>query len=161
MAEVYRYPCLDSPVFIAWLKGEVIDGIDRKLIADQVFNLARRGVFRIVISSFVIAEVFKPRHFSPLSDTHSDDILAFFEQDFIDIVDVDRRVAGEAHRLARQFGITAPDAVMIASAVRARADVILTWDDALIDKLMQAGWAGPPLERPRMVGQSDMDTLPS
>lgn len=159
MADVYRYPCLDSPVFIAWIKGEVIDGIDRKLIADQVFNLARRGVFRIVISSFVIAEVFKPRHFSPLTDTGSDNILAFFEQDFIDVVDVDRRVAEEAHRLARQYGITAPDAIMIATAIRAKADVILTWDDALIERMARAGWTGPPLERPRLVGQADMDAL--
>ena len=29
-AEQYRYPYLDSSVFIAWLKGELANGVDRK-----------------------------------------------------------------------------------------------------------------------------------
>ena len=29
-AEQYRYPYLDSSVFIAWLKGEVVKDVDRK-----------------------------------------------------------------------------------------------------------------------------------
>ena len=35
-AEQYRYPYLDSSVFIAWLKGEVVRGVDRKEVADHI-----------------------------------------------------------------------------------------------------------------------------
>ena len=30
MTAEYRYPYLDSSVFIAWLKGEIVNGVDRK-----------------------------------------------------------------------------------------------------------------------------------
>ena len=34
--EQYRYPYLDSSVFIAWLKGEFVQGVDRKEVADHI-----------------------------------------------------------------------------------------------------------------------------
>lgn len=44
-AEQYRYPYLDSSVFIAWLKGELVNGVDRKEVADHILGSAKRGTF--------------------------------------------------------------------------------------------------------------------
>ena len=41
--EQYRYPYLDSSVFIAWLKGEFVQGVDRKKVADHILGSAKRG----------------------------------------------------------------------------------------------------------------------
>ena len=37
-AEQYRYPYLDSSVFIAWLKGEVVKDVDRELRYSSVLG---------------------------------------------------------------------------------------------------------------------------
>lgn len=56
-AEQYRYPYLDSSVFIAWMKREIADGIDRKRVADHILRAAEKGIYRICISALTIAEV--------------------------------------------------------------------------------------------------------
>jgi hypothetical protein len=46
--DLYQKPYCDSSVFIAWIKGEVVDGVQRGLIAPHVLQLAeRQRAFRI------------------------------------------------------------------------------------------------------------------
>lgn len=46
---------MDSSVFIAWLKGEVVNGVDRKDVADHILGSAKRETFRICISALTLA----------------------------------------------------------------------------------------------------------
>ena len=46
---------MDSSVFIAWLKGEVVNGVERKEVADQTLGSAKRETFRICISALTLA----------------------------------------------------------------------------------------------------------
>ncbi len=95
-AEQYRYPYLDSSVFIAWLKGELVNGVDRKEVADQILGSAKRETFRICISALTLAEVHKKRGHERLTEDEDTEILRFFEHDYMDVISVDRMI-GERH----------------------------------------------------------------
>ena len=47
-------------------------------------------MFRIATSTLTLAEVHKPRHGTALSKGQDTRIVAYFEHDFIDLVQVDR-----------------------------------------------------------------------
>jgi predicted nucleic acid-binding protein len=129
VAEQYRRPYLDSSVFLSWLKGEVIVGIDRGAVGHHLMALAERGIFPIVTSALTLAEVHKLRS-GPVTPNELDEsLLAFFEHDYMLIVDADRSIGEEANRLCRKYGIYPMDAVHLASALRARCDVLLAWDN--------------------------------
>ena len=67
MADQYQNPYVDSSVFIAWIKGEVVNGVDRKDIADHILGLAEKGTFKINISALTLAEVQKRKDRSSLN----------------------------------------------------------------------------------------------
>lgn len=129
MVETYRKPYLDSSVFIAWIKGEVAKGVDRRAVVDSILALAERGQFQIYTSALTLAEVHKPRGTERLSDDLGDQILAYFEHEFIRIVDVDRNIAEQAHKKCREHAIYPNDAIHLACAMKAGCDVLLAWDD--------------------------------
>jgi predicted nucleic acid-binding protein len=129
----YQNPYLDSSVFIAWIKGEVANGVDRKDIADHILGLAEKGTFRINTSAFTLAEVHKKKGSGlPKLDPAEDEvILAFFEHDFFNIIDVTREIGEHANQLCRQYPLSPPDAIHLSCALRAKCDVLLAWDDRL------------------------------
>ena len=103
----YRKPYLDSSVFIAWIKGEVIhrtnaDGIeevvDRGKIGEHVLTLAEQQAYPIIMSALTIAEVHKKKGRSRLEKDENEGILAYFEHDFVNPVPVDRSIGEEANR---------------------------------------------------------------
>ena len=61
MVEQYTNPYVDSSVFIGWIHEEVIDGVDRKRIADHIITRAENGDFLVHISALTLAEVHKKR----------------------------------------------------------------------------------------------------
>ena len=124
MDEQYRYPYLDSSAFIAWIKNEVIGGVQRKPIIDHILRLAARGTFRIGTSTLTLVEVHKMRT-GPVLAPHEDErILAFFEHDYFDIVRVERDIAEHANRLCGQYNILPHDAIHRASALPLGRDVL-------------------------------------
>jgi predicted nucleic acid-binding protein len=145
----YKYPYLDSSVFIGWIKGENIDGVDRKDIAKHILKLAENGEFKICSSALTLAEVHKKRGSKQLSDAEDESILEFFEHEFIDVVDIDRTIGEHANRLCRQYPLRPNDAIHLASALKAKCDVLLTWDGPL------ASIQHPDIiiENPRKIGQ--------
>lgn len=154
----YRKPYVDSSVFIGWIQGEIIDGVDREDIASHILRQAERGIFRIAISAWTLAEVHKPRgQRNALTEQEGNRILRFFQRSFFDLVDVDREVGEEAHELCRLHGIRPADAVHVACALRAECDVLLTWDSQLIRI------QNPPLpiDLPRKLGQAEFPPLPT
>jgi predicted nucleic acid-binding protein len=124
----YRNPYLDSSVFLAWVKGEQVEGIDRRAIADDILKAGRDGRLQVYTSTLTIAEVHKLRKGPVLPSEGADSLLSFFQSDFIRWVDVERRVAELAHRLCREHGIYPCDGIHLACALMAKCDVLLAWD---------------------------------
>lgn len=154
-AEQYRYPYLDSSVFIAWLKGEIVDGIDRKRIAEHILRAAERGVYRLCISALTIAEVHKKRGSKRLTEHEQIEILRFFEHDYLDVVSVDRLIGEQAHLFCREYALSPADAIHLACALRAQCDVLLSWDDGLNAVRHPA----IRCEKPKTMGQIEMEFI--
>lgn len=128
MAETYKKPYVDSSVFIAWVKAEVVGGADRGKIAQHILSAAERGDFSIYTSALTLAEVHKLRTGRTLPNGDSDKIIEYLERSHVKLIDVDRRIGEEANRLCRTHGIKPNDAIHLASALRAGCDVLLAWD---------------------------------
>jgi hypothetical protein len=111
------------------VKGEIVQGIDRGQIAQNMLNDAANGRWAIFTSTFTLVEVLRARRQPVLTEAEEQKIDAFFRHDYIKLITLDRRVAEEARRLARQYSLRPADAVHLASAIRARADQLLTWDE--------------------------------
>jgi predicted nucleic acid-binding protein len=125
----YKRPYLDSSVFISWVNNETdVGGTDRKAIADDILKAARDGLCQICTSTLTIAEAHKLRNGPRLDEENGTRLLEFFESDFILYVDLERRVAEHAHRLCSEHGIYPCDGVHLASAIKAKCDVLLAWD---------------------------------
>jgi predicted nucleic acid-binding protein len=122
---------LDSNVFIAWKKGELINGVDRAAIAEHILLEAEeRHSYRITISALTLAEVYKVKgRPERLSNKLTKDLLLYFENEWFDVIPVDRSIGEEANRFCREYGILPNDAIHLACALRAGCDVLLAWDD--------------------------------
>jgi predicted nucleic acid-binding protein len=155
VAEQYQRPYVESSVFIGHIKNEVIDGIDRGRIAQHIFALTVRGSFKLFTSSITLAEVHKPRGATRLNDVEDNSILEFLERDFIELIDVDRSIGEAANRLCRDQGLDPIDAVHVVCALRARCDVVLTWDD----RMLKAEVPGIRISQPEMLGQASLDDV--
>jgi predicted nucleic acid-binding protein len=136
---LYKKPYIDSDVFIGVIKNEVIpetvDGkvvnMERGKIGAHVLTLAEQRVFPVYISPLTIAEVHKIRHQEKLTDDENENVLEFFENDFVTVVPIDREDGEEANRLCRKYQaekLSPTDALHLACALKAECDVLLTWD---------------------------------
>lgn len=152
--EAYRKPYLDSSVLIGWLKRERIGDVDRGAIGDHLLRAAERGDYVITISALTFAEVHKvPRSgAAALSANEDERILAFLENDYFEVVPLDRQIGEEANRLCRSHSLHPNDAIHLASALRARCDVLLAWDRPLV----RAQHPQIRIEEPRILGQSEI-----
>lgn len=128
---------------------ETCNGVDRWRIAEHILRHARNGVYSVVISAATLAEVHKPRGGALLTKQQDDQVLSFFEHEFIQIVDVDRMLGEHANRLCQKLHINPFDAIHVASAIRAGCDYLLTWDN----KLLQCGTTEIAIVEPEMRGQ--------
>ena len=180
MADQYEKPYLESSCFIAWIKDEVIENrsfvdekvtvkgkevtqkreviekIERGKITAHILRLAEEGEFPIYTSALTLAEVHKKRKGQILPDDLDERILAYFEHEYIKIIDVDRRISEEANEFCRKFGLLGNDAIHLACALRAGCDVLLTWDDdfnAITHSQIR-------IEQPQIIGQTKMGFRP-
>ena len=149
MADQYAKPYLDSSVFIGWIHEEVIDGVDRKRIAEHIITRAENGDFLLHISAWTLAEVHKKRGHERLTDGEDEEILNFFRRQFIAFIEIDRRIGEQANRFCREYGLSPADATHLACALDAGCDVLLAWDD----KLVAVDHPNIRCERPQMLGQ--------
>lgn len=150
MPEMYQRPYLDSSVFIAHIKNEVVQDVRRGEIANNILNDAQNGRFQIHTSTFTLAEVHKDRGRPRLSVEEEQLVTDFFNHEYIILIDLDRLVAERARELARTYNLTPNDAVHLASAIRAGVDQLLVWDDGFpkvtVDGVQVVGphWQGQP-----------------
>jgi len=175
---LYTRPYFDSDVFIGWIKNEKIvtkgaDGkplldpggipivTERGKIAEHLLTLAEQRVFPVVISALTIAEVHKHKGKAKLEKDENQNVLDYFEHDFVSVVVVDRKIGEEANKLCRKYetdGLMPADAIHLACALRAGCDVLLSWDSTL-NSIKGAGirienpkiWSPPP--KPKVAEQ--------
>lgn len=150
----FRRVYLDSAVYVALIKGE--EG--RVEIARNLLRDGQDKKFDIIASTLVYAEVggngaVRAAPAQAIDEVDSK-ISAFFEHGFIQWVEVDLVIAREARRLSREYGLRGPDAVHLASAIRASCDVLMTWDtDFPIGQTVQ----GVNVSTPFLFGQIKLD----
>ena len=88
-----------------------------------------------------------------LTNDQDEKILAFFEHEFIELIDVDRAIGEEANRICRNHGLLPADAIHLACALRARCEVLLAWDD----RITKTVHPNIRLEEPQIIGQMVLD----
>ncbi len=135
MAALPKRVCWDACTWIALIQKEnvVVGGNleDRYTMCRSVINVASNGGVEIIVSGLCFVEVCK----NPGVNASSEDkIAAFFENDYIVAVAVDRYVGTRARglMLAKYPGLKPPDAVHLATALITNADEFNTFDDALL-----------------------------
>lgn len=153
MAERYFYkkPYFDSAVFIGWIKGERIPEKDkdgkvvvgkngeevfeeRGMIGEHLLKLAEQRFFPAVTSALTLAEVHKHKGKEKLEPDEDQGILDYFENAFITVLPIDRKIGEEANKLCRKYlaqKLSPNDAIHLACAKRAGCDVLLSWDGPL------------------------------
>lgn len=128
MPQPFARPYLDSSVYIAAILGEEAEPGKSDLSA-QILELGRTGRFPILASTFVFAEVIHDRTREALDADQEASIDGYLSQDFITWIEADLPIAKKARSLSRFYGLKPVDAIHLASAIRAKADQFLTWDE--------------------------------
>lgn len=104
---------------------------NRFAMCETVLRGARDGKFEIVTSAFTLAEVCK----SPdVLSSPVDNLPAFFERSYILIVPVDLSIGRRAQTMQASglISLKPPDAVHLASALRAEVDQINSFDKKIL-----------------------------
>lgn len=98
----YRKPYVESSVFIAFIRGGIMDGgHDCKKVFESILEAASRGKFLIYTSALTIAEVCKKKQFDELMNDEIVDLRPYFRDSFIRIIEVDRQIGEEANLLCQ------------------------------------------------------------
>jgi len=117
-----------SCTIIDYLKGEARAAEH----CDAILAQAERGELEIVVSALAAAEVAKV---NDASDEAEELISEFFSRFYVVVANVDVRVAREARRIVRTYGLKPLDAVHFATALVHGIGVLETYDDEMIRKL--------------------------
>jgi len=128
MPRAFERPYLDSSVYISAIVGEAVEP-GKSDTSAQILELGRSGQFQVIASTLVYAEVIKDRGRDPLDPDQETLIDQYLSQDFITWVEADLPLAKKARSLARFQGLKPVDAIHVASAMRAKCDQFLTWDE--------------------------------
>ena len=154
---IYTNPYLETSAWIALIKGEIEQGVDRGQIIENILDDASKGRWSILTSTFTLAEVLKDRNQPILTEDQERRIDAFFKHEYIKLVTLDRIVAEHARKLARTHNLRPADAVHLASAIRAKADQLLTWDHGFPKTTVE----GVEIREPYWYGQLPMLPTPT
>ena len=113
---------LDSCIFIELLqKNNEI----RYEACKALIDLAKANGLKIVTSAITIIEVNGPK---PRTEEQSRKILDFFQNSYINVYAVDRRIAECAHVLVQKHSLTNLDAIHVATASLSKSNVLYTYD---------------------------------
>ena len=140
----YSRPYLDTSVHIADVQNE-----PSREVSTRILSLAEQGGLTIIASTFVIAElVHATGEMSSVTPEEDAAIERRFLNNWTRIVALTIPIATVARRIAREHRLKPPDAVHVATALQADADVFLSWDDHLLGRTIQ----GLACRQPYLVG---------
>lgn len=120
----YQLPYLDSSVYIAAIQGEK----GRAEEIRQILRTAEQGALRVVATPLVLAEVHKPG----TPDWSTDRIDGYFKRPHFRWVEIDYLLGAHARGIARDHRLRGVDAIHLAGALRAGADVFFTYDSRIL-----------------------------
>ena len=141
----------DTCTIIDYLKGE-----PRAADCQRIIAAAERGEVQIVVSSNAEAEVI--RLDAPLTLAQEDLIEEFFDRTYVLHVSVDRRIAQEARRLSRTYGLKPMDATHVATALLTPGvHALESYDDDDMNKVRNSE---VPLPRPLIIRQPTYEGPP-
>ncbi|MCE9582751.1 MAG: PIN domain-containing protein [Planctomycetes bacterium] len=143
----------DSDCFVGWLEA---DEPDKKSACQGTLEKAEKGDLLIVTSALTIAEVLCLRGHKALPKAQEQKVVAFFESPFIEIRQVDRRVAEQARRMVWDNRIHPKDAIHVATALAHSVPMLNTFDAGLIKHDGKVGVPGLRIARPNIPGQKDL-----
>ena len=133
MASNPRRVYWDASVWIALIQREKIPvgASDRDTLCRMVIAEAKKNKIEILTSTLSLAEVCKS---AEIRATKEDQLGAFFENDYILLMNLDRLVGEHARQLMKtgHAGLKPPDAIHVASAVLGQASEMHTFDDKLL-----------------------------
>jgi predicted nucleic acid-binding protein len=121
----------DACIFIEVLQKT---GKDRARLeaCQDIEDKAKKGELNIVTSMLTITEVNKlddlEKATGILREDQSKLILAFFENSYIHVRQLDRQTAELAHEFTRTHGLANTDAIHVATAILSKVGVLYTYD---------------------------------
>lgn len=128
----------DTTVTVAYLNNEQ----GRADTCQAILDSAERGEIKIVISALVIAETLRYKGKKPIGRDKREKVKEFFQRDYITVINIDRFVADLAQEIVWENNIPPKDAIHVASALKARVDVMETYDQD--DLIKHSGKVGTP-----------------
>lgn len=115
----------DACVFIHRIQGTA-GKID---LLEQLTDLAQKGKLKLITSALTITEVLRGPDPDAPDEEQAELIIAYFENEYIEVRPVDVMIAEYAARLRRKFkGLKAVDAIHVATAHFAKVAVLQTYD---------------------------------
>ena len=118
----------DSFCFIAILNEEKPHSTN----CNQIINLAKKGEVEIVISPLTITETVRPKGSPlPLPAATREKIGAFFDNDYIKLRVIDRKIARKALDLCWTANLHPRDALHTAVAIEENCDYLETTDNKM------------------------------
>ena len=126
MRDVY----CDANIFIGWFNNEE----DKVEACRGLVDASEKGEVQIITSALTLTEVIKIKGQQPLPQSKEETIKGFFEQEFVSIVNVDRRTAEFARDLIWRYPHLNPkDSLHTATAlITEGVDVLHTFDEDLL-----------------------------
>lgn len=118
----------DSSTFIAYFKEE--EG--RVDLCQAVIDAATRGQTRIITSALTLSEVVHIKGYEKLTPDLEDDLEAFFEHEFLILVDLNRAISEFARKLMWKHGMRAYDANHLSTAIHADVHFVDAFDDGFL-----------------------------
>ena len=117
---------------------------NRFAMCSQVLSDAVAGKYEIVTSAFTLAEVCKKPE---IRESPIDNLTSFFDKSYILIVPVDKSVGVRAQTLQTSglVNLKPPDAIHLASALRANVIEMHTFDKKILDFSLLVGADGEPM----------------
>ena len=159
MANQFQRPYADSSFFFAIIKKEEIPcpgGLTRWQVAKRIVGDAEHGDYHLYTSTVTLAEVRRIREKrEQFSQNEIETVRAFFENDFIRLIEVSREIGEKAQILGAQYGIYPMDALHLATAIHWDCDVLLVWDKQFASKFQSAPVGGVRVIEPYWEGQMD------
>ena len=120
----------DANIFLGWFNNEE----DEVEACRGLVDASEKGEVRIITSALTLTEVIKIKGQQPLPQSKEETIKGFFEQEFVSIVNVDRRTAEFARDLIWRYPHLNPkDSLHAATAlITEGVDVLHTFDEDLL-----------------------------
>lgn len=156
MAKTEHRIAIDSTVIVNVLLGDGSSDDPAWLPAGtQLLAAVERGAFTAYISAVTIAEVFGTgavRGSQLARDVRRQRVQAarrWLQAGYFTVVETDRSLAIEAADLAVEHQLKGPDAIILASAIRAKAEALYAWDEDLLK--LNGIVSGLAIEKPSAV----------